>query len=175
MIAAAGARYGITGVALRYFNACGADPEGRIGEAHHPETHLIPLALEAAIGGGQSRDRSSATTSTRRTVAACATTPRGRFGRAHVAALEAELERHVHAFNVGVGRASRVRGAAGGGAATGAPVPPSVGPRREGDRRVGGGSPRGCNDAGWRPRTPISWMLFALQQMAQGAAYGPWA
>lgn len=37
-------------VALRYFNAAGADPEGRIGESHEPETHLIPLAIQAALG-----------------------------------------------------------------------------------------------------------------------------
>ncbi|MBX3019285.1 MAG: UDP-glucose 4-epimerase GalE [Bdellovibrionaceae bacterium] len=37
-------------VALRYFNACGADVDGEIGEHHDPETHLIPLALEAAHG-----------------------------------------------------------------------------------------------------------------------------
>jgi UDP-arabinose 4-epimerase len=37
-------------VALRYFNAAGADPEGEIGECHVPETHAIPLALEAAAG-----------------------------------------------------------------------------------------------------------------------------
>jgi UDP-glucose 4-epimerase len=37
-------------MALRYFNASGADPEGGIGERHDPETHLIPLALEAAAG-----------------------------------------------------------------------------------------------------------------------------
>lgn len=37
-------------VALRYFNAAGADPDGEIGENHHPETHLIPLVLDAAIG-----------------------------------------------------------------------------------------------------------------------------
>jgi UDP-glucose 4-epimerase len=36
--------------ALRYFNASGADPEGGLGECHEPETHLIPLALEAAAG-----------------------------------------------------------------------------------------------------------------------------
>jgi UDP-arabinose 4-epimerase len=36
-------------VALRYFNACGADPDGDIGELHNPETHLIPLVLEAAL------------------------------------------------------------------------------------------------------------------------------
>ena len=37
-------------VALRYFNAAGADPQGRIGESHYPETHLIPLVLKAAKG-----------------------------------------------------------------------------------------------------------------------------
>jgi UDP-glucose 4-epimerase len=37
-------------VALRYFNAAGADPSGTIGERHDPETHLIPLALKAAKG-----------------------------------------------------------------------------------------------------------------------------
>ena len=37
-------------VVLRYFNAAGADPEGRIGEWHSPETHAIPLAIEAALG-----------------------------------------------------------------------------------------------------------------------------
>lgn len=37
-------------IALRYFNAAGGDPEGRIGEQHDPETHLIPLALDAARG-----------------------------------------------------------------------------------------------------------------------------
>lgn len=42
--------YGLKYVALRYFNAAGADPEGEIGEDHDPETHLIPLAIQAALG-----------------------------------------------------------------------------------------------------------------------------
>jgi len=41
----------VTSVALRYFNAAGADPEGRLGEEHEPETHLIPLVLDAVITG----------------------------------------------------------------------------------------------------------------------------
>lgn len=41
---------GIRSVALRFFNAAGADPSGEIGEAHDPETHLIPLACEVALG-----------------------------------------------------------------------------------------------------------------------------
>ena len=42
--------YGLKYVVLRYFNAAGADPEGEIGENHTPETHLIPLVLDAAAG-----------------------------------------------------------------------------------------------------------------------------
>ncbi|MFZ0428655.1 MAG: UDP-glucose 4-epimerase GalE [Acidobacteriota bacterium] len=42
--------HGMRHVNLRYFNAAGARPDGRIGEAHDPETHLIPLILEAALG-----------------------------------------------------------------------------------------------------------------------------
>ena len=42
--------YGLKYAALRYFNASGADPEGEIGEDHTPETHLIPLVIEAAMG-----------------------------------------------------------------------------------------------------------------------------
>lgn len=41
---------GLRSVVLRYFNAAGADPEGRIGERHDPETHAIPIALEVALG-----------------------------------------------------------------------------------------------------------------------------
>ena len=44
------AAYGLPSIALRYFNAAGADPDGRLGERHQPETHLIPLALRAAAG-----------------------------------------------------------------------------------------------------------------------------
>jgi UDP-glucose 4-epimerase len=42
--------YGMKFISLRFFNACGADPEGELGECHEPETHLIPLALQAASG-----------------------------------------------------------------------------------------------------------------------------
>ena len=42
--------YGIKYVCLRYFNAAGAHPEGSIGEDHHPESHLIPIILQVALG-----------------------------------------------------------------------------------------------------------------------------
>jgi UDP-glucose-4-epimerase GalE len=44
--------HGIRFAALRYFNAAGADAEGEIGEMHEPETHVIPLAIRAALGQG---------------------------------------------------------------------------------------------------------------------------
>jgi UDP-arabinose 4-epimerase len=45
-----GCIHGLRWVALRYFNAAGADPQGELGENHAPETHLIPLAISAAMG-----------------------------------------------------------------------------------------------------------------------------
>jgi UDP-arabinose 4-epimerase len=51
MLADYGAAYGLRSVALRYFNAAGADARGEIGERHEPETHVIPLAIESAQAG----------------------------------------------------------------------------------------------------------------------------
>jgi len=45
-----GKAYGLGWMSLRYFNAAGADPEGELGEEHHPETHLIPVSIQAALG-----------------------------------------------------------------------------------------------------------------------------
>lgn len=50
MLADFRAAHGLASIALRYFNAAGADPDGEIGEDHDPETHLIPLVLDAASG-----------------------------------------------------------------------------------------------------------------------------
>jgi len=52
MARASGLRY----VALRYFNAAGADPEAEVGERHNPETHLVPLVLQVALGQRQQLD-----------------------------------------------------------------------------------------------------------------------
>lgn len=49
-LGAYGAAYGIRWVALRYFNAAGADLDGELGEEHDPESHLIPLVIQAALG-----------------------------------------------------------------------------------------------------------------------------
>jgi UDP-glucose 4-epimerase len=54
MLADYDAAYGLKSVALRYFNACGADESGTIGEDHRLESHLIPLVLAAALGQRES-------------------------------------------------------------------------------------------------------------------------
>lgn len=51
----AASAYGLRSVSLRYFNAAGADPSGEIGESHHPETHLIPNLMKAALSGSKIR------------------------------------------------------------------------------------------------------------------------
>ncbi len=48
-----GEAYGMRSAALRYFNAAEADPEGEIGECHEPDTHLVPLVIQAALGQRQ--------------------------------------------------------------------------------------------------------------------------
>jgi UDP-glucose-4-epimerase GalE len=50
VIADYGAAYGLNAMVFRYFNVAGADPDGEIGESHRPESHLIPIVLEAAAG-----------------------------------------------------------------------------------------------------------------------------
>ena len=135
MIAAQCRAYGLRAVALRYFNAAGADPGGLIGEAHEPETHLIPLAIAAALGKGGELN----------VFGQDFDTPDGTCLRdyvhvtdlaaAHVAALEADLA--AGAFEVvnvgtGVGR-SVLEVIEAVGRAAGAPVPHTPGPRRAGD------------------------------------------
>ena len=128
---------GLRSIALRYFNACGADPESGLGEEHDPETHLIPLLFRAIRTGkpitifGHDYD-----------------TPDGTCIRdyihildlasAHWLALEALLAGGgSHAFNVGTGTGHSVTEVVRTvEEVTGARVPCEVGPRREGDAAV---------------------------------------
>ncbi len=135
LIAAQCKAYGLSAVALRYFNAAGADPSGLIGEGHEPETHLIPLAIAAALGDGKPLT----------VFGSDFDTPDGTclrdyihvldLAEAHVAALEAPLA--VGAFeaaNVGTGQGASVLEVVRAVArAAGRPVPHTVGARRAGD------------------------------------------
>jgi UDP-glucose-4-epimerase GalE len=129
--------YGLHAVALRYFNAAGADPEAEIGEDHSPEIHLIPRAIEAVSGGPALQ-----------VFGDDYPTPDGTCLRdyvhvvdladAHIKALEALAETgRSTAYNLGTGTPHSVREVIDAvERATGRRVPWTVGPRRAGDPAV---------------------------------------
>lgn len=146
--------WGVRFAALRYFNAAGADPQARIGEDHRPETHLIPLALAAAIGGGPALT----------VMGDDYPTPDGTCIRdyihvddladAHVLALGALREAESIVANLGLGRGFSVREViAAVEAITGKPVPQEIGPRRAGDPPILVSQPsESLRALGWSPR-----------------------
>src|SRR5207247_10912119 len=125
------------GVALRYFNAAGADPDGEIGEDHSPEIHLIPRAIHASAG-----------TMSLQVFGDDYPTPDGTCLRdyihvadladAHVKALEAIVETgKSSAYNLGTGHPHSVRDVIESvERITGRKVPWTLGPRRAGDPAV---------------------------------------
>lgn len=83
-----GNAYGTRSVILRYFNAAGADPDGQLGECHYPETHLLPSAIEAALGGRTSLEVFGTDFGTADGTAIRDFVHVGDLARAHVLALE---------------------------------------------------------------------------------------
>ena len=170
-----GAAHGLAHVIFRYFNVAGADPEGEVGEAHDPETHLVPLVLDAVAGRrpaltihGDDYD-----------------TPDGTCIRdyvhvsdladAHVAGL-----RHLEAggasrvFCLGTGTGFSVREViAAARAVTDAPVPAVLGPRRPGDAvRLVCGSARARDELGWRPaRSEMETMIRDAHRWHSGTGF----
>jgi UDP-glucose 4-epimerase len=147
--------HGLDWVALRYFNAAGAHPDGTLGERHDPETHLIPLALRAARGALPSltvfgddwptRDG----TCVRDFVHVCDLADAHRLALDHLARGGAS-----RALNLGSGTGHTVRDViAAVERATGLAVPAETGPRRPGDPPVLVANASAAREAlGWRPR-----------------------
>jgi UDP-glucose 4-epimerase len=148
------AAYGIGYAALRYFNACGAAPDGSLGEDHATETHLIPLTLQVALG---QRERISI-------FGVDYPTPDGTCIRdyvhvddladAHLRALERLRGGVGLCLNLGTGRGFSVREVIGAcRRVTGHEIPAEVGPRRPGDPPELVADPgRALAVLGWRPR-----------------------
>jgi len=145
--------YGIRWMALRYFNAAGADPDGRLGEDHQPELHVIPRAIDAALGRGEFAIYGDDYE-----------TPDGTCLRdyvhvtdlasAHVLALDSlGAGGPSAAYNLGNGRPVSVREVvAAVEHVTGRPVLRSVAPRRPGDPAVlFASSDRIKRALGWKP------------------------
>jgi UDP-glucose 4-epimerase/UDP-arabinose 4-epimerase len=176
MIAAQCRAYGLTGVALRYFNAAGADVSGQIGEAHEPETHLIPLAIAAALGDGKALT----------VFGDDFDTPDGTCLRdyihvsdladAHVAALETEMPAGAfEAVNVGTGQGASVLDVVRAvGRATGRPIPHSVGARRAGDPPSLVADPRRALELlGWRAsRSTLEQIVDDALRWERAPGYG---
>jgi UDP-arabinose 4-epimerase len=140
-------------IALRYFNAAGADPDGAIGECHVPETHAIPLLLEAAAGGrGFTIFGSDYPTADGTCVRDYVHVTD--LADAHVRALQALLDgADSTALNLGTGRGSSVRElAATVREVTGRDFPVQLGPRRPSDPPALIADPaRARATLGWRP------------------------
>jgi UDP-arabinose 4-epimerase len=149
-----GEAHGLKSMALRYFNAAGADPDGETGERHDPETHLIPLALDAAAGDGKpltvfGEDYDTPDGTCIRDYIHVAD-----LAEAHVAALQALLDgAGSNAYNLGTGNGFTVRQVIDAvEKVTCRAVPHSIGPRRAGDPASLVADPSAATrDLGWRP------------------------
>lgn len=128
------AAYGFGYAALRYFNAAGARPDGSIGEDHDPESHLIPIVLQVALG-----QREHITVFGDDYPTADGTCIRDYIhiddlGEAHLAALEKLQPGKGLCVNLGTGRGTSVREIIDAcREVTGHPIPEVIGKRREGD------------------------------------------
>lgn len=146
--------YGLQSVALRYFNAAGADPDGELGEHHDPEFHVIPRAIDAALGRGSFQ-----------LFGEDYDTPDGTCLRdyvhvtdlaaAHLLALRAlRAGAESTVYNLGNGRPTSVREVTHAvERVTGRAVPYTTGPRREGDPGIlFASSARIRRELGWQPQ-----------------------
>jgi len=157
---------GLHAVIFRYFNVAGADPEGEVGEYHQPETHLIPVMLEAIAGKRPALTLHGTDYDT----------PDGTCIRDYVHVMDL-VEAHVlglrwleqgkgaRVFNLGTGSGFSVREVVAHSAAvTNRPVPMTEGPRRPGDcTKLVSGSERAKAELGWSPR------MSTLEQMITDA------
>ena len=150
-----GQAYDLRYAALRYFNAAGADPDAEIGEDHDPETHLIPLAIDAARGARGALDIFGTDYPTPDGTAIRDYIHVVDLAEAHLAAL-ARLRAGDRALrlNLGTGRGQSVRAVvAAVGRVAGRPVPFREVGRRAGDPpALVADARRAAAVLGWRPR-----------------------
>lgn len=170
-----GASHGLQAVIFRYFNVAGADPEAEIGEWHQPETHLIPLMIEAAAG-----KREALTIHGRDYPTHDGTCIRDYVHvmdlvDAHLLGLEwLRAGRGSRVFNLGTGVgfsvAEVIRQCRAG---TGRRVPHVYGPRREGDAAcLVSGSRRAAEELGWaQERSSLKQMIEDAWRWYQTGGY----
>ncbi len=167
--------YDLRHVIFRYFNVAGCDPAGEVGEFHQPETHLIPLMLDAIEGKrdaltifGTDYDTPDGTC-IRDYVHVCDLVD------AHILGLKwLEDDKGSRVFNLGTGSGFSVREVIDQSAAiTNRPVPVVEGPRRPGDcTKLVSGSTRAEAELGWRPvRSSLDQMIADAWRWHQTGHY----
>ncbi|MEM9126560.1 MAG: UDP-glucose 4-epimerase GalE [Pseudomonadota bacterium] len=166
---------GMRHVIFRYFNVAGADPDGDVGEFHRPETHLVPLMLDAIEGNrdgltvfGTDYDTPDGTC-IRDYVHVCDLVD------AHVLGLQwLENGKGNRVFNLGTGSGFSVYEVIEQSrSVTNRPVPYTVGPRRDGDcTRLVSGSVRARSELGWNPkRSTLETMIADAWRWHQNGHY----
>ncbi|HWR04295.1 MAG TPA: UDP-glucose 4-epimerase GalE [Humidesulfovibrio sp.] len=167
--------FGLKYACMRYFNAAGADPGAQVGERHLPETHLIPLVLQVALG-----QRPEV-----KLLGDDYSTPDGTcirdyihvqdLAEAHVLALRyLEAGGRSGAVNLGNGTGYSVREVLDAAASvTGKAIPYSVVPRRPGDSpRLVGDASKARDVLGWKPEYPDIREILATAWQWHKADYG---
>ncbi len=158
-----GASHGLNAVIFRYFNVAGADPEGEVGEFHQPETHLIPLMLDAIDGKRPALTVFGTDYPTRDGTCIRDYVHVMDLVDAHVAGLKwLEAGQGSRVFCLGTGRGFSVREVIDQSrVVTNRDVPVIFGDRRAGDAvSLVSGSERARRDLGWRPaRSDMATMI----------------
>lgn len=145
---------GLRYVALRYFNACGAHPSGEIGEAHNPETHLIPLILQVPNGQREKLSVFGDDYPTRDGTCVRDDVHVMDLAQAHILALDYLLRGGANdVFNLGNGVGFTVKEVVGvAESVTGSRIPTEIAPKREGDpAQLVASSEKARNILGWEP------------------------
>lgn len=147
--------HGLKYVALRYFNACGAHPSGAIGEAHNPETHLIPLILQVPNGQREKISIFGDDYPTKDGTCIRDYIHVSDLAQAHILALDHLLQGgESDVFNLGNGVGFTVKEVIDvARAVTGHPIPAETCPRRAGDpAQLIASSKKAMEQLGWKPK-----------------------
>lgn len=147
--------HGLKYVALRYFNACGAHPSGAIGEAHNPETHLIPLILQVPNGQREKISIFGDDYATKDGTCIRDYIHVSDLAQAHILALDHLLHGgESDVFNLGNGVGFTVKEVIDvARAVTGHPIPAETCPRRAGDpAQLIASSQKAVEQLGWKPK-----------------------
>ena len=164
---------GFRSAVMRYFNAAGADPEGRIGEWHEPETHAIPLAIQVALGQRSHFTIFGDDYDTRDGTAVRDYVHVLDLADAHVSALKRLLAGgSSESYNLGTGTGTTVRELVDGvGRAVGKPLAVQMAPRRPGDAPIlVGDSAKARAQLGWSPSRDLDAILSSAWKWHQAQA-----